>query len=59
MKTPPSHMSGLAWKAGPSVVVVDGQERGADVPPEYGIVSMGAQHHENPLEYQQRLDSAS
>ena len=52
-------MSEPAWKAVPSVVVVDARERGVEVPPKYGIVWMGAQHPKTPLEYQQRMDSAS
>ena len=56
MKTPPGQMSGLAWKARPSVEAVDAQERGGEVPPGYGIIWMGAKHPKTPLEYQQRLD---
>ena len=51
MKTPLGQMSGSAWKAVASVVAVDAQERGREVPPGYGIVWMGAQHPETPLEY--------
>ena len=39
MKTPPGQMFGPAWKAVPSVVVVDAQERGARS--HSGIVSSG------------------
>ena len=48
MKTPPSEMSGPAWKAGPSVVVLDAHKRGGEVPPGCGIAWMGAQHLETP-----------
>ena len=36
-KTPPGHMFMPTWKTGPSGVVVDAQERGAEVPPGCGI----------------------
>ena len=59
VKTPLGQMSGLAWKAVPSVEAVDAQKRGGEVPPGYCIIWMRAQHPEVPLRYQQRLDSAS
>ena len=38
-----------AWKAGPSGMVSDAQEKGTEVPPGYDIAWMGAQKHEPPL----------
>ena len=47
-KTPPSLMSGPAWRAGPSCVVSEAPEKGPEVPPWSDIVGMGAQKLEAP-----------
>ena len=51
-------MSGPAWKAGPSDVVSDAQEKGAEVPPGSDIAWMGAQKPEPPLKQKKGLMQA-
>ena len=56
--THPGLMSGPAWKAGPSGVVSNAQEKGGEVPPGSDIAWMGAQKPEPPQKQKQGLMQA-
>ena len=58
MTTHPGLMSEPAWKAGPSDVVSDAQEKGLEVPLGSGMAWMGAQKPEPPLKQKQGLMQA-
>ena len=48
-----------ALKVGPSGVVSDVHDKGAEVPPESGIAWMGAQKPGLPMKYKHGLDPVS
>ena len=51
-KTPPSLMSGPAWRVVPSCVIFEAPDKGPEVPPWSDIAGMGAQKLEVPRVWQ-------